>query len=134
MDITDVKFGNNFFDVILCSHVLEHIPDDLKAMSELYRVLRPGGTAILQVPLGKNMSTTYEDFSITTPAGRAKAFWSEEHVRIYGSDFKDRLKSVGFKILEDNYIASFSETERLTYGLPNDDATYYIEGFVVVTK
>ena len=67
IDITDINFEDNFFDVIICNHVLEHVKDDRKAMSELFRVLKPKGFAILQVPISKNVKETFEDFSITSP-------------------------------------------------------------------
>ena len=72
LDITDIKFKDNFFDVIICNHVLEHVKDDRKAMSELFRVLKPKGFAILQVPISKNAKETFEDFSITSPEKREK--------------------------------------------------------------
>jgi len=81
-DITNIPFEENYFDVIICSHVLEHIPDDALAMSELYRVLKKEGWAILQVPIDYNRETTFEDFSITTPKGREKAFGQNDHVRM----------------------------------------------------
>ena len=82
VDITGIPFEENYFDVIICSHVLEHIPDDTLAMSGLYRVLKKEGWAILQVPIDYNRETTYEDFSITTPEGREKAFGQNDHVRM----------------------------------------------------
>jgi SAM-dependent methyltransferase len=98
MDITDIQFPANTFDAIICSHVLEHIPDDHKAMGELYRVLKPGGWAILQVPISLSLKNTYEDFTITSESARAEAFGQKDHVRIYAKDYKDRLEQVGFKV------------------------------------
>lgn len=98
MDITNIQFPDNFFDAIICNHVLEHIIDDRKAMSELYRTLKAGGWAILQVPLSLSLEKTYEDFSITTTAGREEAFGQMDHVRIYARDYKDRLEQAGFKV------------------------------------
>ena len=99
LDITDMNFEDNFFDVIICNHVLEHVKDGRKAMSELFRVLKPKGFAILQVPISKNAKETFEDFSITTPKGREKYFGQKDHVRIYGNeDYKKILESVGFKL------------------------------------
>ena len=96
VDITNIPFENNTFDIILCSHVLEHIPDDALAMSELYRVLKPGGWGIFQVPIDYSREKTYEDFSITTPEGRQKAFGQHDHVRWYGKDYINRLRKSGF--------------------------------------
>jgi predicted SAM-dependent methyltransferase len=98
MDITDIQFADGSFDVILCNHVLEHVPDDRKAMSELHRVLRPGGWGILQVPISKLLRSTYEDSSITTDAGREQAFGQSDHVRIYGPDYRERLERAGFDV------------------------------------
>ena len=98
LDITDINFENNYFDVIICNHVLEHIQDERKAMSELSRVLEPDGKAILQVPISKYNKETFEDFSIISPEEREKYFGQKDHVRIYGKDYKNRLESVGFKV------------------------------------
>ncbi len=116
MDITNIGGEANVYDVILCSHVLEHIPDDTKAMSELYRVLKPSGFAILQVPMEKNRAKTYEDWSITTPAAREVAFYQNDHVRIYGNDYQDRLRSVGFEVTIVPYTKQFSALENFKYG------------------
>lgn len=98
MDIVNIEEQDNFYDVVICSHVLEHIVDDIKAMSEIYRVLKNGGWSILMVP--QKEGETYEDYSITSPEERLKHFGQEDHVRIYGDDYIDRLKSVGFKVKE----------------------------------
>lgn len=96
MDLTNLELEDSSFNLIWCSHVLEHIPDDTKAMLEMLRVLRSGGTAIIQVPIYGDK--TYEDFTITTPDGRLKHFKQEDHVRLYGLDIVDRLQSVGFDV------------------------------------
>lgn len=99
-DICDLPFEDNSFDFILCNHVLEHIPDDKKAMQELYRVLQPGGTAILQIPQDLKREKTFEDDSITDPRERARIFGQYDHVRVYGRDYFDQLRSIGFKVEE----------------------------------
>jgi len=124
IDITDISFEENYFDIIICSHVLEHISDDTLAMSELYRVLKKGGWSILQVPIDYNRETTYEDFSITTAKGRKKAFGQDDHVRIYGRDYKDRLKKVGFVVNVDDFIKSFSQEDLVKYGLLSSHLIY----------
>jgi len=96
--ITDIQFPDNFFDAIICNHVLEHVIDDRKAMREIYRTLKPGGWAILQVPISLVLEKTYEDFSITTEAGREQAFGQSDHLRLYARDYKDRLEQAGFKV------------------------------------
>ncbi|MBE0650732.1 MAG: methyltransferase domain-containing protein [Bacteroidales bacterium] len=97
-DLLELQLENDTFDWVLCNHVLEHIPDDAKAMSELYRVLKPGGKAILQVPYSLVLDKTFEDDSITDPKEREKAFGQFDHVRIYGKDYPDRLRKAGFEV------------------------------------
>jgi SAM-dependent methyltransferase len=98
LDITQIPYPAETFDLIICNHVLEHILDDRQAMGELYRVLRPDGLAILQVPLALKLATTYEDPSCTEPEARMQAFGQKDHVRIYGRDYGQRLESVGFVV------------------------------------
>jgi len=99
IDMTDIPFDDNHFDLIVANHILEHIPDDKKALSELHRVLKKQkGEAILQVPISLNSQKTIEDFSIVTEEGRLKAFGQEDHVRIYGQDYVDKLKEAGFNV------------------------------------
>lgn len=116
-DICKLPFQDNEFDVILCNHVLEHIPDDTKAMQELYRVLKPGGFGVFQIPQDLNRETTFEDDSITDKKERAKIFGQYDHVRIYGRDYFDKLRSVGFKVEEVDYTATLSEEEITKYCL-----------------
>jgi SAM-dependent methyltransferase len=99
-DICNLPFKEHSFDFILCNHVLEHIPDDTKAMQELLRVLKPGGTAILQIPQDLGRAKTFEDDSITDPKERAKIFGQYDHVRIYGRDYFDKLRKIGFEVEE----------------------------------
>lgn len=95
LDLTDMQFWDEKFDLILCSHILEHIPDDRKAMSEMFRVLRKGGFLLVMVPTFG--TETYEDFSIVDPVERRKHFGQEDHVRKYGLDIVTRLGGAGFK-------------------------------------
>lgn len=116
-DICNLPFDNNSFDVILCNHVLEHIPDDTKAMQELYRILKPNGWAILQIPQDLSRKTTFEDNSITDKKERAKVFGQYDHVRIYGQDYFDKLRSIGFTVEEVDYTATLSPEEIEKYRL-----------------
>jgi SAM-dependent methyltransferase len=108
-DICDLPFENNSFDVVFCNHVLEHIVDDSKAMSELYRVLKPNGMGIFQIPQDLNLAKTYEDFSITSKEERKKHFGQYDHVRVYGKDYFERLNTAGFKVTEIDYSKTLSE-------------------------
>ncbi|WP_336067023.1 methyltransferase domain-containing protein [Mesoflavibacter sp. CH_XMU1404-2] len=116
-DICNLPFKDNSYDVILCNHVLEHIPDDTKAMQELYRVLKPNGMAILQIPQDLNRATTFEDDTITDKKERAEIFGQYDHVRIYGRDYFDKLRSIGFKVDEVDYTAQLSLEEIDKYRL-----------------
>lgn len=102
-DICDLPFPDNSFDVILCNHVLEHIPDDFGAMKELYRILKPGGWGIFQIPQDLKRTVTFEDDTITDRKERAKIFGQYDHVRIYGRDYFDKLRKVGFTVMEEDY-------------------------------
>ena len=113
VDITKIPFEDNYFDFILCNHVLEHIPDDKLAMTELYRVMKKDGWGIFQVPINSQSKTTYEDFSITTPEGREKAFGQVDHVRLYGLDYKDKLQDIGFEVKVDDFVNNFSQKKYL---------------------
>lgn len=108
-DICHLPFQDNTYDVILCNHVLEHIPDDKKAMEELYRVLKPGGMGIFQIPQDLSRATTFEDNTITDKAERARIFGQYDHVRVYGRDYFDKLRNVGFKVDEVNYTKKITE-------------------------
>ena len=99
-DICDLPFEDNAYDVVFCNHVLEHIVDDKKAMSELYRVLKPGGLGIFQIPQDLSLEKTYEDFSITSPEERKKHFGQYDHVRVYGKDYFNKLRKAGFQVKE----------------------------------
>lgn len=102
-DICDLPFKNNEFDVVFCNHVLEHIPDDKKAMHELYRVMKKDGFGIFQIPQDLSRAITFEDNTITDKNERAKIFGQYDHVRVYGRDYFDKLRAVGFKVDEVNY-------------------------------
>lgn len=116
-DICNLPFEDNTYDIIFCNHVLEHIPDDIKAMQELYRVLKKGGMGIFQIPQELSRATTFEDDSITDKKERAKIFGQYDHVRIYGKDYFDKLRSVGFKVDEVDYTKTLLEEEITKYCL-----------------
>ncbi|MDD3013581.1 MAG: methyltransferase domain-containing protein [Candidatus Gastranaerophilales bacterium] len=120
MDITNINYTNNYFDGIICNHVLEHVEDDIKAMQESYRILKPGGWAVLMIPVDVNRQETFEDFSIVTPEERLKYFEQEDHVRIYGLDYTDRLKSVGFEVSAINYARMLDDRTIDKYKLKDE--------------
>jgi len=96
-DIQAIDELDNSFDIVICYHVLEHIPDDRKAMSELYRILRPNGSCYIQTPFKDG--DIYEDNNINTPEGRLAHFGQEDHLRIYSvAGLKSRLEENGFKV------------------------------------
>jgi len=115
-DILNLSFMDNIFDYIFCSHVLEHIPDDIKAMSELCRILKPGGMAIISVPV-YNIDRTYENPSITLPQERIEHFGQHDHVRKYGPDIIDRLRKVFQNVEEMHYINTISKKNIKKYVL-----------------
>lgn len=116
-DICNLPFEDNSYDIILCNHVLEHIPDDTKAMKELYRVMKPGGYGIFQIPQDLNRETTFEDDSITDKKERAAIFGQYDHVRIYGRDYFDKLRNIGFKVKEMDYTTKLTNAEIERYCL-----------------
>ena len=117
-DLCELPFQDNYYDLILCNHVLEHIPEDQKAMQEMYRVLKPGGTLIAQVPLEENRTQTFEDNSITDKATRTEIFGQYDHVRIYGTDYYTRLESVGFDSHAIDFLKKLTSQEKQKFALP----------------
>jgi SAM-dependent methyltransferase len=125
VDLMDMNiYADNSFDCFICSHVLEHVPDDRKAMRELYRVLRPGGWGIAMAPIYLSLKETREDSSITDPAERIHRFGQDDHLRLYASeDFRNRLKEAGFK-LQCLGVKDFSKEEFDTYGISERSVLY----------
>ncbi len=116
-DICNLPFSDNSFDIIFCNHVLEHIENDTKAMQELFRVLRPAGFGVFQIPQDLNRVTTFEDNTITNTKERTKLFGQYDHVRIYGRDYFNALRAVGFIVNEVDYTTCFSNEEITRYCL-----------------
>jgi SAM-dependent methyltransferase len=124
MDITDIQYPDESFDVIYCSHVLEHIQDDKRAMREVYRILKRRGWAIMLVPI--TADSTFEDPSIVNPHERLKAFGQENHVRRYGPDYVDRLREAGFKVTITRVPDIFEKDDVIRMGLsPASGEIYY---------
>lgn len=116
-DICDLPFKDNSFDFIICNHVLEHIPDDTKAMQELYRVLAPSGTAVVQVPYDAKREITFEDNTITDQSERTRIFGQYDHLRVYGMDYFKKLSSIGFNVNALDYTSSISSDDIERYRL-----------------
>jgi SAM-dependent methyltransferase len=124
MDIKNIPFNENTFDVLICNHVMEHIDDEQKALKEILRVLKPGGWAILQVPINLSLETTYEDAAITSPKEREKHFGQYDHVRFHGRDYPKRLENAGFKVINENYVKEFDKNIINRFRLPEDEIIY----------
>ena len=120
LDITDTKLPDATYDVVMANHVLEHIPDDRAAMRELFRVLQPGGVALLTTPINATRRTTYENPAITSYPARWAHFSAHDHVRYYGLDFADRLTETGFQV-ETFRVSSEDEVK---YALLRDEWIY----------
>lgn len=116
-DATAMPFADESFDFAICVHVLEHIPDDRKALSEFFRVLRPGGRAVFQVPPSE-LETTREDYEVVTdPAERERVFGQYDHVRLCGADYPARIAEAGFDVSREDYVAGLDESVRRRHGL-----------------
>ncbi len=125
MDLHDIPFGDNEFDVLMANHVMEHVKDDHRCMSEIYRVLKPAGFAIMQVPIDYNNPNTEEDPNITDPAERERLYWQRDHVRLYGLDYAEKLRSVGFEVDEIPYAKKLGEEAIKRYALPAEEIIYF---------
>ena len=125
MDIHDIPFNHNAFDVVLCNHVLEHVRDDIKAMQEIRRVLKPGGFAILQVPFFNPVpDITFEDDTIVDKREREKIFGQDDHVRKYGRDYVSRIQKSGLIPTEDQFVNELPEDMRKRFGLGRGEVIF----------
>lgn len=128
MDVHNIPFDADTFDVTFCNHVMEHVADDIKAMSELKRVLKPGGWGIIQVPFFPPLADeTYENAAITDPKEREKIFGQDDHVRLYGKDYPERLRAAGFVVEEEDYINEIPSEWIQKYALPKDEIIYLVK-------
>ncbi|TSA24510.1 MAG: SAM-dependent methyltransferase, partial [Bacteroidetes bacterium] len=124
MDLTSLPFEINSFDVVLCNHVLEHVEDDLKAMGEIYRVLKPGGWAILQVPIAEKLEETFYDPSVKTPDEREKMYGQFDHVRLYGKDYPRILERHGFTVRRYSPFDGVHQEDLKKYALNPDEVLF----------
>lgn len=126
-DLHHAPFEDNSYDVIFCNHVLEHVEDANQCMRELYRIMKPGGWGIFQVPLDTTRSTTLEDPSITSESDREKHYWQKDHVRLFGLDYKTKLEAAGFKVKVDDFVNTLGADLVDRYRLPAGEMIYFCE-------
>ncbi len=134
MDVHDIPFEDHSFDVIICNHLLEHVDDDIKAMSEMNRVMKPGGWGIMQVPVNGDREVTYEDRSVTDPIEREKHFGQKDHVREYGRDYPERLKKGGFNVEAIDYLRTLGPDMDRRKSLAIGDMPGYADTIFKVSK
>lgn len=127
LDVQKMPFDSDLFDVVICNHVLEHVPDDRKALGEIFRVLKRQGFAIIQVPTAYSMQTTLEDPNVTDPEERLRRFRQKDHYRLYGKDYLDRVKEAGFVIGGENFLDTLEPQVRERFRLPEME---YMYGYV----
>ncbi|MGV3601440.1 MAG: class I SAM-dependent methyltransferase [Dyadobacter fermentans] len=128
MDIHQIPFEANTFDVAICNHVMEHVDDYILAMSELHRVLKPGGWALIQSPQDMKYEVTYEDPTITDPKEREIHFLQNDHLRLFGRNYGKELEKGGFKVTEDRFVMDeLTKAEVQRYSLPGEEIVYFCQ-------
>ena len=124
LDVTHIVYPDDMFDAIICIYVLQCVIEDRKAMKELIRVLKPGGWAILQVPIDNSREMTFEDSTIVSPEDRDRVFGQWDHVRRYGTDYPDRLSEAGFRVTADDYVRTLTPELVERYRLNVDETIF----------
>jgi SAM-dependent methyltransferase len=130
MDIHAIPFEANTFDVAFCNHVMEHVTDDIQAMRELFRVLKPNGWAIIQSPMDTSRVTTLEDPAITSETDREKHYWQKDHLRLYGLDYANRLQQAGFNVSADSFVKELPKETLKRFALPREEIIYFCRKIV----
>jgi SAM-dependent methyltransferase len=123
-DLHSIPLENDRFDVVFCNHVMEHVANPLQCMRELYRVMKPGGWAIMQVPQDMTRAETYEDPSIVTPEDRERHYWQKDHVRLFGRDYPNWLERAGFKVDHFDLVAHYDSEQIERFRLMKDEVLY----------
>jgi SAM-dependent methyltransferase len=127
IDITRISFPDDHFDAIYCSHVLEHVTEDRIAIHELWRILKPGRWALLQVPISPGLTTTLEDAAVVNPNDRARLYGQSDHVRAYGSDYPDRLREAGFDVTIFRAIDILTPKRITHWGIDTQEPIFYCQ-------
>ena len=127
MDVHNIQFDDNSFDVVICNHVLEHVYDSDKVMREFFRVMKPGGWGIFQVPIDYNNPNTIEDKNIIDPRERERLYWQSDHLRLFGRDYGKRLAAAGFNVTESNYINEIDPQLVERYALDKNEIIYFCQ-------
>ncbi|MDI9863866.1 methyltransferase domain-containing protein [Flectobacillus sp. DC10W] len=127
MDLHNIPFEDNTFDVVFCNHVLEHVDDDIRCMQEMRRVLKPNGWGIMQSPQDWNLATTFEDKTITDPKERERLFKQDDHFRIFGRDYHKRLEQGGWHVTQDRFVMEMPKDQVERYALPKEEIIYLCE-------
>lgn len=125
-DLHHIPLEDNQFDVVFCNHVLEHVDDVNQCISELYRVMKPGGWGIMQVPQDFDRQVTYEDPTITSPKDREIHFWQKDHVRLFGMDYPQWLERAGFSVTEFNPRTEYGDEKVVRYRLHEKEILYIV--------
>ena len=127
MDVHNIPFDENSFNVVICNHVLEHVDDANKVMKEFYRVMKPGGWGIFQVPIDINNKETIEDKNVIDPNERERLYWQSDHLRLFGLDYGKKLSEAGFKVTESDFINELSDDLVERYALPKGEIVYFCQ-------
>lgn len=125
IDICNIQFAEQSFDLIYCSHVLEHVPDDRQALREFHRILKPGGYAVILVPI--TTDHTFEDPSVTDPVERERRFGQHDHVRCYGPDVRERIAEAGFSVTTITTEDLATPTEIIRFDLEPGETIFFCE-------
>jgi len=123
-DLQDIPHADGSFDLVLCSHVLEHVADDARAIAELHRVVSPGGELLVMVPFDGTRAATLEDPAVVGAEARRAAYWGADHVRLYGNDLAERLAAPGFTVETDRFALDCDDATAARYGFLRDEVLF----------
>jgi SAM-dependent methyltransferase len=127
INMLDIAFSDESFDMVIANHVLEHVSDDAKALAEIRRVLRPGGLAILQTPFSAMLVATFEDTGVASKTAREHAYGQDDHVRLYGADIFSRFSAAGFVSRVAEHDACLNDVDSRTYGVNRREPFFLFE-------